>query len=252
MKFNLKEIQILSIVLAIWGIVMISSGISMSLNKKTVTKVKYSLDVSSKQIPQIQAKKNEIVLKDFEIEEGNPISVNVRDYLQEVEQISDTVINQLSKGLDTSLVNINQPGTYTYTITYKKKRYQGKITVTQKELPKIKIILKSKKLPTTGTLSRNIRDYIYEDPELTDEAYNNMILDLEEVAAHLSIPGRYKYKVIYNDTTYFGDFDIVQPVTTGETTVVCPNGSTKEKNTCVCTENNKVFDSKTNTCVDVK
>lgn len=249
MKLNKKEIKILAAVIAVWGVVMISSGITMSFNKRTITKVKYSLDVSTKQISQVQAKKNEVILRDLEVEQGYPISVNVRDYLQNVEQISDEVISQLNQGLDTSLVNVNQAGTYTYTITYRKKRYQGRITVKEKELPKVKIILKAKKLPTTGTLSRNIRDYIYEDEELTEEAYNNMILDLEEVAAHLSIPGRYKYKVIYNDTTYYGDFDIVQPVTTGTTPMVCPNESTKDNNTCICTEPNKVYDEKTNTCI---
>ena len=91
----------------------------MSQDKKTIVKKTYSIDVSTQQISQIQAKKNEIIVKDITIEAGNPISSNVRDYLENPDQISDTMLAQLSKGLDTSSVNINQAGTYTYSITYK-------------------------------------------------------------------------------------------------------------------------------------
>jgi len=249
MKLNQKEIQILSIIIAAWGIFFITSGSVMSMNKKTVTKKIYSIDVTTKQISKVQAKKNEIILKDVTIEEGTPISTNIKDYLKNPEQISDDMLNQLEKNLDTSSVNINQPGSYIYTITYKKKLYQAKIIIKAKELPKVKITLKEKNMPTTGTISRNIRDYIYE--EIPDEVYNNMVLDLKEVIAHQKIPGKYKYSIIYNDTTYYGDFIIHEPVEVSVTKIVCPTGSTQDpnNNTCICQEG--TYNPTTKTC-DVK
>ncbi|MBR6136854.1 MAG: hypothetical protein IKQ06_01715 [Bacilli bacterium] len=234
MKLNSRELQIFSIVIAIWGIFLVTSGTIMSQDKKTIVKKTYSIDVSTQQISQIQAKKNEIIVKDITIEAGNPISSNVRDYLENPDQISDTMLAQLSKGLDTSSVNINQAGTYTYSITYKKKTYQAKITVTNKVLPKVTITLREKNMPTTGTISRNVRDYIYEN--VSDEVVKNMILDLKEVIAHQNIPGKYKYSIIYNDTTYYGDFIIREPVEVSTTTIVCPTGSTQDpnNNTCIC------------------
>ena len=246
MNLNSKEIQILSIVIAAWGLFFVTSGTIMSQSKKTVTKKVYSIDVSTKQISQVQAKKNEVILKDLTIDEGTPISTNIKDYLENPDQITDTMINLLEKGLDTSAVNVNQPGTYTYTITYKKKTYQAKITIKAKELPKVKITLKEKNMPTTGTISRNIRDYIYED--ITDEVYNNMILDLKEVIAHQKIPGRYKYSIIYNDTTYYGDFIIHEPVEVSITNIVCPSDATQDpnNNTCICQTG--TYNPTTNTC----
>ena len=234
MKLNSRELQIFSIVIAIWGIFLVTSGTIMSQDKKTIVKKTYSIDVSTQQISQIQAKKNEIIVKDITIEAGNPISSNVRDYLENPDQISDTMLAQLSKGLYTSSVNINQAGTYTYSITYKKKTYQAKITVTNKVLPKVTITLREKNMPTTGTISRNVRDYIYEN--VSDEVVKNMILDLKEVIAHQNIPGKYKYSIIYNDTTYYGDFIIREPVEVSTTTIVCPTGSTQDpnNNTCIC------------------
>lgn len=234
MKLNKREMQILSVVLAIWGIFFIATGAIMSGDKKTVTKKVYSVNVEKKQISQIQAKKNEVILKDITTTAGEPISTNVKDYLENPNQIAEDMLDLLAQGLDTSTVNVNEPGEYTYTITFKKKIYQGKVIVNAKELPKVTITLKEKNMPTTGTISRNIRDYIYE--EFEDEVYNNMILDLKEVIAHQKIPGRYKYSIIYNDTTYYGDFIIREPVETSSTTVVCPAGSTQDpnNNTCIC------------------
>ena len=230
MRLNSKELQILSIIIAIWGLFFITSGAMMSQEKKTIVKKTYSIDVSTKQISQVQQKKNEVLLKDITIEAGNPISSNVRDYLENPEQISDT----MSKGLDTSAVNVNQAGTYSYTITYKKKTYQAKVIVNEKILPKVTITLREKNMPTPGTISRNVRDYIYET--VPDEVVKNMILDLKEVIAHQNIPGKYKYSIIYNDTTYYGDFIIREPVEVSVTTIVCPANSTQDpnNNTCIC------------------
>ncbi len=246
MRWNSKEIQILSIIIAVWGIFFVSSGTVMSQSKKIEIKKIYEVSVSTKQISKVQAKKNEILLKDLTIEEGTPISTNINDYLENPEQISETVLSLLEQGLDISTVNINKPGTYTYSIIYKKKKHQAKITVKAKELPKIKITLKEKNMPTTGTISRNIRDYIYED--ISEEVYNNMILDLTEVIENQKVPGKYKYSIIYNDTTYYGDFIIHEPVETPGTILICPENSTADLNnkTCICDKG--IYDKDKNTC----
>ncbi len=232
MKLNSKEYVILSIVIAAWGVIFITSGTIMSQSKKTVVKKVYNVDVQAEQISQIQLKKNEVLLKEVTIEEGTPISTNIKDYLENPDQITEEMLKELAEGLDTSKVNVNQPGTYPYKIKYKKKVYEGKIIVKAKELPKITITLKEKRMPTTGSISRNIRDYINE--EISDEVYNNMILDLREVIAHQKIPGRYKYSIIYNDVTYYGDFIIMEPVETNTTAVACPSGTTLNPVTNKC------------------
>lgn len=234
MKMNENELRLLSIVVAVIGLFLVISGTMMNHSKKTVTKKVYSVNVSMKQISQIQAKKNEVILKDITIDEGIPLSTNIKDFLENPQQISDEMLEQLSKGLDTSAVNINQAGTYPYTISFKKKQYQAKVIVNKKELPKVNITLKEKNIPTTGTISRSIKDYIYE--EVPDEVLKNMVLDLKEVIAHQKIPGKYKYSIIYNDTTYYGDFIIHEPVEVSNTNTVCPTGSTLDSNnnTCIC------------------
>ena len=125
MKLNSKEMRVLSIIVAGWGIAFTSSGFVMHSNDKPIIKTKYSLHVETKKIAETQAKTNEIKLKDIEIEINNPISVNIKDYLEDVENISDDILSILK--LDTSLVNINEAGTYQYTITYKKKKYIGNV-----------------------------------------------------------------------------------------------------------------------------
>ena len=158
MKLNTKEMKIISIVIASWGIFLIGSGVVMSTKDKPIINTKYSLNIKKKKIAQAQAKTNEIKLKDITIEINNPISVNIKDYLENVENISNETLKNLK--LDTSLVNINQAGTYQYTITFKKKKYLANIIVKEKELPKMNFTLKSLTLVTGDSLSTNPKSYI--------------------------------------------------------------------------------------------
>ena len=119
MNFNKKEAKILSIVIAMWGIILISSGIVMNGKVKPIIHTNYRLDVKQKKIAEAQAKTNEIKLKDLTVEINNPLSVDIKDYLENSENIDQETIKSLK--LDTSLVNLNQAGTYQYTITYKRK-----------------------------------------------------------------------------------------------------------------------------------
>ena len=249
MHFNAKELKFLSFIVAFWGIVLLSNGYSL-LNKQAIQMKKvYTVNITSNQEVEKIEKEVDIILKEVEIQVGTPISTNAKDYITNSDQFSELQLRQLTETLDTSLVNINQPGTYKFTLIYKKKKYEGVVKVSQKELPNVTFTLKAKIMPTTGTLSRNKRDYVYE--ELEPEVFNNMILDLREVEAHQSIPGKYKYTITYKDTTYYGDFEIVEDVITNRVTITCPGDSTVDNvnKTCVCNDENKEYDFESKACV---
>lgn len=214
MKLNDKEIKTLSVIIAIWGVFLIGSGAIMQTKVKPIINTKYSLNIKKKRIAQAQAKTNEIKLKDITIEINNPISVNIKDYLENVENISNETLKNLK--LDTSLVNINQAGTYQYTISYKKKKYIANIIVKEKELPNMTFTLKSLTLITGNSLSTNPRSYIKEN--ISDEVLNNITLDLSGV--NNQTQGNYKYYIIYKGTKYQGDITITNP---GPTIITKPS-----------------------------
>ena len=259
LKFNNKEKRILSVILASWGIFLVISGLIMNNQHKTIINTKYKVNINKKKIAEQQAKTNEIKLKDLEIEINTPLSVNVKDYLDDIDKISENTLKSLK--LDTSLVNINQAGSYQYRITYKKKIYVGSIKVKEKELPNVTFTLKTIEITTFKegeALSANPRDYIEED--IPDEVYNNLTLDLSQVKP--ADAGYYPYYIIYKGTTYQGKIEVRNPGptiktpnsdttqndnTTAETT--CPKDSTKEGNKCIC-QNNKTYDPITNTCIE--
>ena len=177
---------------------------------------------------------------------NNPISVDVKDYLEEVDKLSEETLKNLK--LDTSLVNINQAGTYQYTITYKKKKYISSITIKEKELPNVIFTLKTIKLKTGEALSSNPRTFINE--EISDEVYNNLTLNIGSVDT--SKQGDYTYTVTYKGDTYQGKVEIRDP---GPTIITpkdkeelnCPTDAKEENNTCICNDE-KEYDKTTNSC----
>ena len=177
MKLNQKQSRIFSSTLTVFSIFMIGSGLVLNANNQPIVHTKYTVSVEKKKIAEAQAKTDEIKVKDLEIEINNPISVNIKDYLDNVEKLKESTIKALK--LDTSLVNINEAGTYKYTITYGKKKYLGNIKVKEKELPNVTLTLKSIKLKTKEALSSNPRTFI--EGEISDEVYNNLTLDISKV-----------------------------------------------------------------------
>lgn len=250
MKLNVREIQILSIFVAVCGIFLIGNGIAMSGKEKTVTKLKYSLDVSEKQISQTQAKINEIILKDFTIEINNPISVNVKDYVVDSDKLNPKILENLT--LDTSEVNITQAGTYHYTVKYNKKKYQGQIVIKEKELPDMTFTLKNISLETGKAISTDPKTYITET--LTEEVYKNITLDLSQV--NTQVQNDYKYYIIYKNTKYEGIISIrdkgptvILPQGSGVTIPACPSDAELKNNTCVCKDSDKQYDQISKTCI---
>lgn len=203
-----KQKYIIAGVTAAWGIVFIGSGVSMSFMDTPVTKTKAELKVTQKRIANM--KSNEIRLKSMEQEINQPISMNVKDYLENVNDIDEKIINELH--LDTSMVNVNQAGTYTYTITYKKKTFNGNFTIKEKPLPDMVLTLKSLSLEVGSALSTDIQNYVTET--LTDEVKQNVKLDLTSV--NTAQAGNYQYTVTYNGRLYTGTITIYEPQKTEE------------------------------------
>lgn len=234
MKLNKKEKIILSAVIGGWGLFLIGSGLAMNNKMKPIINTKYNIKINDRQIAKAQAKSNEIKLKDLVIEINNPISVDVKDYLEGIENLNAETLKALR--LDTSRVNINQAGIYQYAIIYKKKKYIAKITVKEKELPKVTFTLKQLSLIVGDSLSTNPRSYINE--EISDEVLNNITLDLSQV--NNQTQGNYDYYIIYNGTKYQGKIEIRYP---GATVITRPstgnNNNNNNSNTGSQDENNE-------------
>ena len=207
-----KETRFISIALAGCGLLLIGSGLVMSkTTNKTIIKHNYTVTVSEQRVA--ESKTNEIKLKDIELEINNPISLNIKDYIENVNEIEESVLKALS--LDTSLVNINQAGTYTYTITYKKKKYNGNFIIKEKELPKVDLTLKNLSLEKGAALSTNVSTYIVE--ELADEVKNNIVINLKEV--NTAQPGEYQYTVTYDNKLYTAKIWVYEK----QPTIITPN-----------------------------
>ena len=246
MKLNKKQSCILSSTLTVISLFMIGSGVVMENNSKPIIHTKYTVNVEKKKIAEAQAKTDEIKLKDLEIEINNPISVNIKDYLENVDKLKETTIKALK--LDTSLVNINQAGSYKYTITYGKKKYIGTIKVKEKELPNVTLTLKNIKLKTKEALSSNPRTFI--EGEITDEVYNNLTLDISKVDTENQ--GDYTYYITYKGVTYQGKVEVRDPgptIIAPETTTTCPDDAKLENNTCKCNDSNKEYNKDEKKCI---
>ena len=173
--------------------------------------------------------------------------MDIKDYLENVDNLDEETLKSLK--IDTSLVNINEAGTYQYTVTYKKKKYLGTVIVKQKELPNVNFTLKKISIKTGESLSTNPKFYVNE--EMTDEILNNITLDLSQVKTQEQ--GDYSYYITYNNTKYQGIIEVRAPgpsiITPKDAEEIkCPEDSIKENNTCKCNDENKTYDSTTKTC----
>ena len=202
-QLSSKEKTILSISIAVWGVILLGSGLVLNAQDRTITKTVYSLNVSQKRVA--QQRTNEIKLKEIEIEVNTPLSTDVKDYLEDIENLDESIFDYLK--LDTSTVKITEPGEYTYTITYRKKKYNGTIKVKEKELPNVVLQLKDIKLEVGQPIPTDLSAYI--STPLTDEMKNNIKLDISEIKN--SQPGNYKYTVTYNNATYIGNVIVYNP-----------------------------------------
>lgn len=209
---NDKQKRILSITLASWGVIMIGSGLIMNASVHPIIKTTYSLDINHVKVN--ESKTNEIVLKEITIEINNPLSVNVKDYLENVDQIDTETLKSLK--LDTSMVKINEAGTYTYTISFKKKKYNGTVIVKEKNLANIELKLKDIRIElgkslTVPSAANNFDYSLYVENELTEEMKDQMQLDITKVDTSTENEYGYDYYITYNGTKYQGKVFVYTP-----------------------------------------
>ncbi len=211
-KFTRKEFKVISAAVACYGLMFIGTGIAMNNHETTVVQTSYSLGVYQNKVA--ESKTNEIKLKDMTLEVNNPLSVDIKDYLEDYANLDESVLKALK--LDTSNVNPQEAGTYTYTISYKRKKYNGVFKITEKELPKINITLKNLTLKKDSVLDTNLSTYIHE--KISDEVAKNIVLDLSNVKTN--VEGTYQYTVTYANKIYTANIEIYTPQAP---TVITPN-----------------------------
>lgn len=233
-KLTKKETRIISLALASWGVIMLGSGFTMKSMIKPTEVKKNDLEVIHKRVAEI--KTNEIKLKDMELEINQSLSVDVKDYLENLADINQEVLKSLK--LDTSMVKVNEAGSYTYTISYKKKKYNGTFTIKEKELPNVDLTINNLRLTIGSPLSTDKQVYIKET--LTDEIKNNILIDL--TAVDTQKVGNYKYTVTYNGILYTGTIEVYEP----QQKVLTPSNGTEDKEKPDNKEENKE-DTKTET-----
>ena len=178
-KLTKKELKLVSITIATWGLLFAGSGLVMNSVQKPPKIIKSKFEVTSKRVS--EAKTNEIKLKDIELEINQPLSVNVKDYLaKELPKVELTIKNlklplnsplnanpndlstyieeELSEEvkkniiIDLSQVRTDQEGRYDYSVTYNGIIYKGKIEVYQ---PQTKIITPNQTEENEVTNSKN-------------------------------------------------------------------------------------------------
>lgn len=226
-KLTKKEYKIISATLTVWGLLFIGSGLTMNVMVKPIKVIKKDFRIEQKRVAETIT--NEIKLKEMELEINQPLSLSVKDYLENLEEIDLSIVKNLR--LDTSMVNPQQEGIYTYTISYEKKKYNGSFTIKEKELPKVDLTIKNFKMTLNSPLNANPEDLsMYIEEELTDEVKNNIIIDLSQVRTDQE--GIYDYTVNYNGITYVGKIEVYQP----QTKIITPNKTDKEKSSNILIE----------------
>ena len=90
---------------------------------------------------------------------------------------------------------------------------------------------------------------LYINETITDEVYQNIVLDISQV--NTSVQNDYPYYIIYKNTKYEGKISVREKVILpiGTTEDKCPTDATYDstQNTCIC-KGSKTYDSNTKTC----
>ena len=197
-------INFLIISLAVAGLLSIVAGAIFNKAMQKKNNVTYKVEVIQKRITE-ESSTTTPQLKEITVEVNVPLSVEVKDYIENIDEIDNETIDDYK--LDTSLVNLGEAGTYTYTVTYKNKKYNGKIIVKEKELPIINnMTLKSINIELGSKLPTNITDYISET--IPEDAKDKIVIDLSKV--NVNMAGTYQYTVTYQDKIYTGEIKVYE------------------------------------------
>lgn len=203
MKNNLNNILVGSFTFL--GALCITSGVAIpKMVATTETSKVVKLSVTQKKVS--ACKSNEIKLNDVVIEINNPLSISAKDYLENPNDIEESIIKRLK--LDTSNVNTTQVGNYTYTVTYNKKIYNGTVIVKAKPLPQLEMLsLNTLSYEVGTTLPTDIKYYVKE--ALLPEVIAATKIDLSNVDT--TKPGSYLYSISYNGQLYTSTITIYEP-----------------------------------------
>ena len=208
-----KHIRIITVSsLALLGILCISSGVMYNSLQANNVEEKILVVVEQKQVS--KETEVDIKLKNLTIEVNTPLSVKIIDYLDSA--VSDEVLANLK--LDTSGVNVTEAGTYNYTVTYKKKAYQGIIIVKEKEVTNNtlqSITLKTVNINVGTALPTDVSNYVIEP--LTDDIKATMLIDLSKV--NVNTAGSYQYTITYNNSIYTGTIVVTETQPTLSTNI---------------------------------
>lgn len=217
-KYNLN--QMMAGTFAFLGVCCISTGVALPkmYAPADVTDKVVKLNVTQKKVA--NCKSNEIKLKNIELEINSPLSTSVKDYLVDPTDIENSIIKKLK--LDTSKVNITEAGEYSYTITYNKKNFEGKIIIKNKEGQVNNITLNSLSYEVGTQLPTDISAYIQE--ALTDEIKAGIKIDTS--AVDITKAGSYQYTVTYSGKTYTSNITIYEPKYGTNSSTVTVEGET--------------------------
>ena len=208
-----KHVRIITVTaLSLLGVLSIASGVMYSSLQANNVEEKVLVVVEQKQVS--KESDIDIKLKNLTIEVNTPLSVKIIDYLDSA--VSDEVLANLK--LDTSEVNVTEPGTYNYTVTYKKKTYQGIIIVKEKEVTNNtlqSITLKTVNINVGTALPTDVSNYVIEP--LTDDIKATMLIDLSKV--NVNTAGNYQYTITYNNSIYTGTIVVTETQPTLSTNI---------------------------------
>lgn len=232
-KLTSKDSKAIAIALTAWGIIFIGSGYTLKEMERPVNVTKTKLEIVQRRVA--QKKTNELKLKDIELEINTPLSLDIKDYLDNAEEIDNQTLRSLK--LDTSMINITEAGTYKYTIIFKKKKYNGSCIIKEKALPNLELKLNNLKLSKGTSLSTDLSVYISQPLDV--EIKKNIILDLSAVSTTEN--GTYQYTITYNNRLYTGTIEVYEP----QTKVITPPNSPKEDNDTENKDDNSQPETKT-------
>ena len=215
-----RHIRIITVsALSLLGVLCISSGVMYNSLQESNVNQKVLVVVEQKQVS--KESDVDIKLKNLTIEVNTPLSVKIVDYLDSA--VPDEVLANLK--LDTSSVNVTEPGTYNYTVTYKKKKYQGIIVVKEKQVSNNalqSITLKTININVGTALPTDVSNYVIEP--LTDDVKATMLIDLSKVNVNLA--GSYQYTITYNNSIYTGTIVVTESQPTLSTDIGNENTTT--------------------------
>ena len=198
-----KGTKILILSLTFSGLLSTGTGVVLNNMNLNMSSSKIEVKVVEKQVARL--KSNVPVLKELEVEINEPISVDVKDYISNIDDISSNVLRAFK--LDTSLVNVTQPGKYSYVIQYNNKKYKGTITVKDKEEKKVELLhIKNFSVKVNDVLPTDVASYITDYNETIDKT--SIALDTTKV--DVQKPGDYQYTLTYNKMMYTGTITVYE------------------------------------------